>query len=188
MTIFLSALGRGVGTLGFVVMLHGVVRAAHVPSRAYTTADGLAHTVVNRIVGDSRGYFWFCTREGLSRFDGSTFVTYGIDHGLVGAEITDFRAAQESLFDAMKLAAILRHEVAHLESADESRAYELEAAAFRALVGRGPTHFVSRGLAYANELDRRAAAADVRSGLTANASRGAGQKVHVVSAPPPLRH
>ena len=74
--MFLSPLGRALGTLGFVVMLHGVVRAAHVPSRVYTTTDGLAHNVVNRIVGDSRGYFWFCTREGLSRFDGSTFVTY----------------------------------------------------------------------------------------------------------------
>ena len=72
MTFFVSTLGRALRMLGLLVMLTGVTRAAHVPSRVYTTADGLAHNVVNRIVADSHGYLWFCTREGLSRFDGST--------------------------------------------------------------------------------------------------------------------
>jgi ligand-binding sensor domain-containing protein/two-component sensor histidine kinase len=96
--IFFSAFGRALSTLGFVVMLHGVARAEHVPSRVYTTADGLAHNVVNRIVGDSRGYFWFCTREGLSRFDGGAFVNYGIEHGLAGADIEDFLETRDGRY------------------------------------------------------------------------------------------
>ena len=44
----------------------GTTRAERLPSRVFTTADGLANNVVTRIVLDSRGYQWFCTREGLS--------------------------------------------------------------------------------------------------------------------------
>ena len=31
---------------------------------------------------DSRGYLWFCTREGISRFDGYQFRNFGADQGL----------------------------------------------------------------------------------------------------------
>ena len=115
------------------------------------------------------------------------YVHKGFARIYVTSSCPVYRAAQESLFDAMKLAAILRHEMAHLDAADETRAYQVEAAAFRVLVGRGPTHFVSRGLAYANELDRRAAASEARSRLNANASRGSEQEPHVIAARPPLR-
>src|SRR5690349_14495129 len=46
------------------------VRTERLPIRIYATADGLAHNEVNRIVKDARGFLWFCTAEGLSRFDG----------------------------------------------------------------------------------------------------------------------
>jgi ligand-binding sensor domain-containing protein/signal transduction histidine kinase len=52
------------------------------PVRAYTTSDGLAADRVDCIVSDSRGFLWFCTPEGLSRFDGYRFVSYGVDEGL----------------------------------------------------------------------------------------------------------
>jgi streptogramin lyase len=51
--------------------------AERLPVKIYTTADGLGHNSVNRIVRDSRGFLWFCTLEGLSRFDGYSFTTYG---------------------------------------------------------------------------------------------------------------
>ncbi|HEU4390863.1 MAG TPA: two-component regulator propeller domain-containing protein [Blastocatellia bacterium] len=66
------------------------VHAERLPLRTYTTADGLAHNRVNRIVRDSRGFLWFCTGEGLSRFDGYTFVNYGVEQGLPHNEVTDF--------------------------------------------------------------------------------------------------
>jgi ligand-binding sensor domain-containing protein/signal transduction histidine kinase len=52
------------------------------PIKTYTTADGLAADSVNGIVADSRGFLWFCTSEGLSRFDGYRFVSYGVEDGL----------------------------------------------------------------------------------------------------------
>jgi ligand-binding sensor domain-containing protein len=52
------------------------------PVHIYTTADGLAGNTIDRIVRDSRGYLWFCTREGISRFDGYQFRNFGADQGL----------------------------------------------------------------------------------------------------------
>jgi ligand-binding sensor domain-containing protein/two-component sensor histidine kinase len=71
-----------VWTLGWLVLLGGAVRAEQLPIKTYTTADGLAQDCVNRIIRDSRGFLWFCTREGLSRFDGYRFTSYTTDQGL----------------------------------------------------------------------------------------------------------
>ena len=57
------------------------------PIRTYTTADGLAADRIDRIVADSRGFLWFCTSEGLSRFDGNRFVNYAVEEGLPHAVI-----------------------------------------------------------------------------------------------------
>ena len=53
-------------------------RAERLPVRIYTSADGLGSSFINYIMRDSRGFMWFCTRDGLSRFDGSRFVNYRI--------------------------------------------------------------------------------------------------------------
>ena len=60
------------------------------PIRNYTTADGLAADGVGCIVPDSRGFLWFCTAEGLSRFDGYHFVSYGLNEGLPHQVISAF--------------------------------------------------------------------------------------------------
>jgi ligand-binding sensor domain-containing protein/signal transduction histidine kinase len=56
--------------------------AERLPVRSYGLADGLPSTFIEHIVSDSRGLLWFSTRDGLARFDGARFVTYGIDDGL----------------------------------------------------------------------------------------------------------
>jgi ligand-binding sensor domain-containing protein/signal transduction histidine kinase len=65
------------------------VPAQKLPSRTYTIADGLAHDQVDRIVQDSRGFMWFCTLDGLSRFDGYRFTNYGVRDGLPFARVND---------------------------------------------------------------------------------------------------
>lgn len=52
------------------------------PIRSYSTADGLPTDSISDIVADSRGFVWFCTAEGLSRFDGYRFVNFGVADGL----------------------------------------------------------------------------------------------------------
>ncbi|HEV8168903.1 MAG TPA: hypothetical protein VGP59_06130, partial [Pyrinomonadaceae bacterium] len=63
--------------------------AEQLPIRTYTTADGLARDRINKIVSDPRGYLWFCTSDGLSRFDGYEFVNYTTAHGLPHRQVFD---------------------------------------------------------------------------------------------------
>ena len=74
------------------------VRAELLPLKAYTVAEGLAHNEINRIVRDSRGFLWFCTGEGLSRFDGYSFTNYTTDHGLPHRNVTNFLETREGEF------------------------------------------------------------------------------------------
>ena len=54
------------------------LRAERLPVKIYTSADGLGSSFVDAMFRDSRGFMWFCTRDGLSRFDGARFVTFQI--------------------------------------------------------------------------------------------------------------
>lgn len=63
------------------------VCAERLPVRKYTTADGLAGDYIVSIGRDSRGFLWFSSREGLARFDGLRFTTYGLADGLPTAVI-----------------------------------------------------------------------------------------------------
>lgn len=63
--------------------------AQTLPFKNYTTAEGLAHDRANRIVRDSHGFLWFCTGEGLARFDGYEFKNYTQAHGLPHRNVAD---------------------------------------------------------------------------------------------------
>jgi|SRR5215212_8448454 len=53
-------------------------QAERLPVKNYTSADGLCSSFINSLMRDSRGFMWFCARDGLSRFDGARFVTYRV--------------------------------------------------------------------------------------------------------------
>jgi ligand-binding sensor domain-containing protein/two-component sensor histidine kinase len=72
-----------------LLLLASIAQSEQLPIKHYTTADGLAQNAVNRIVRDSRGFLWFCTDEGLSRFDGYTFTNYTTAQGLSHSVIHD---------------------------------------------------------------------------------------------------
>ena len=73
-------------------------RAEHLPLKIYTTADGLPHNEINRIVRDSRGFLWFCTRDGLARFDGYAFTSYGMEQGLPSANVADLLETRDGRY------------------------------------------------------------------------------------------
>jgi ligand-binding sensor domain-containing protein/signal transduction histidine kinase len=68
------------------------------PLRSYTVADGLAQNTINRIYRDNRGFLWFCTAEGLSRFDGAEFTTFGTDQGLPHRNVNDVLETRSGAF------------------------------------------------------------------------------------------
>src|SRR5215207_3734032 len=79
--------------LGGLCLIFGAVCAVfagRLSVKTYTTADGLAHDNVSKIVADSRGFLWFCTDEGLSRFDGYEFKNYTQEQGLPHRSVNDF--------------------------------------------------------------------------------------------------
>ncbi|HEY6331379.1 MAG TPA: two-component regulator propeller domain-containing protein, partial [Blastocatellia bacterium] len=72
--------------------------AEQLPIKTYTVVDGLAQDNVSRIVRDSLGFLWFCTGEGLSRFDGYQFTSYTTDEGLPHRRVNDFLETREGVY------------------------------------------------------------------------------------------
>ena len=65
-----------------LLLAPSLLDASRLPIKTYTTADGLARDYITCIEQDSRGFLWFCTAEGLSRFDGYQFTNYRVEQGL----------------------------------------------------------------------------------------------------------
>lgn len=59
-------------TLGFSYLAHGQSFSFD----NLTKADGLAQNTITDIIEDKRGFMWFATANGLSRFDGYEFINY----------------------------------------------------------------------------------------------------------------
>ena len=74
------------------------VSAQQLPVRTYTTADGLPRDLVLRIVRDSHGFLWFCTGDGLSRFNGYEFTNYGVEDGLPHPFINDLLETRRGVY------------------------------------------------------------------------------------------
>jgi ligand-binding sensor domain-containing protein/signal transduction histidine kinase len=72
------------------LMNAGFVLAEHFPVKTYTAADGLLRDAVTRIKQDSNGFLWFCTADGISRFDGYGFTNFTTDDGLPDRHVNDF--------------------------------------------------------------------------------------------------
>jgi len=87
---------RYAGLLGLLLVMAESVLPEQLPVKPYTIADGLAHDDVNKIVRDSRGFLWFCTADGLSRFDGYRFTNYGVKDGLTQQHVTHLLESRRS--------------------------------------------------------------------------------------------
>ncbi len=66
------------------------ILAERLPIKTYTVADGLLRDNVHKIKQDSRGFMWFCTVEGVSRFDGYAFTNFTTDDGLPDRHVNYF--------------------------------------------------------------------------------------------------
>lgn len=85
-------------TLGLILFMPRNVLGEQLPIKIYTTADGLVSNQINRIVRDSRGFLWFCTEEGLSRFDGYTFTNYTTADGLPHPIVRSFLETRSGVY------------------------------------------------------------------------------------------
>lgn len=84
--------------LPVLLFLQPKLLAEQLPVKIYTIADGLARDYIYRIRQDSRGFIWFCTAEGISRFDGYGFTNYGVADGLPHRVVTDFVETHDGVY------------------------------------------------------------------------------------------
>jgi signal transduction histidine kinase/streptogramin lyase len=77
------------GGLLLVLTWATIGHGERLPVRTYTVADGLLRDTVYKIKQDSRGFLWFCTAEGISRFDGYSFKNFTADDGLPERHVND---------------------------------------------------------------------------------------------------
>lgn len=59
----------------------------------FTVNDGLPSNECYAVIQDSRGYVWVSTDNGVARFDGYEFKTYGLDEGL--GDLVIFRMIED---------------------------------------------------------------------------------------------
>ena len=80
------------------VVMSSLTWAERLPIKTYTTADGLARDQISRIVQDSHGFLWFCTVDGLSRFDGYKFTSYTTASGLPDSVVNDLLETRDGTY------------------------------------------------------------------------------------------
>src|SRR5688572_21079694 len=93
-----AVVGLLLWTVGLLTAGANIVTAERLPVRSYTTADGLPVDFINRIKRDSHGFLWFCTQDGLSKFDGYQFTTYGKEHGLSHPFVNDLLESSDGTY------------------------------------------------------------------------------------------
>lgn len=74
----------------FVLLLASMSNAERLPVKTYNVADGLMRDNVYKIRQDSRGFLWFATADGISRFDGHAFTNFTPEDGLPSRHVKDF--------------------------------------------------------------------------------------------------
>jgi ligand-binding sensor domain-containing protein len=94
----ISRVIRAILSLSLLLAAPRVAISERLPIKTYTTADGLARDHVGRIVRDSHGFLWFCTLDGLSRFDGYNFTSYRVEDGLPFPVVNDILEAGSSTY------------------------------------------------------------------------------------------
>ena len=62
--------------VSLLVSLLSISASIEVRSTHMTTTDGLANNSICYIFQDSKGFIWMGTLNGLSRYDGNSFVTF----------------------------------------------------------------------------------------------------------------
>jgi ligand-binding sensor domain-containing protein len=70
-----------------------LTNAQSVNIRHYTVRDGLPSSIIYRCAQDQRGFMWFGTESGISRFDGKSFRNFSTRDGLTDTEILDIFCA-----------------------------------------------------------------------------------------------
>lgn len=65
---------------------------------SFTTANGLAGNIVQALWEDPQGRIWFGTENGVSRYDGHSWITYRAEDGLLNNNVWSISGSAESVW------------------------------------------------------------------------------------------
>lgn len=131
--------------LALVASLHGKPEV----TSHWTTRDGLPSNGITAMTRTPDGYLWIGTDDGLCRFDGVRFVTFGPENGVPRGHINDLDADAEGrlwITDAERNKHLLQKSVAtpapipagdSLLEGNDGKVYALSPAGLRSLPGGG---------------------------------------------------
>ncbi|HEY7546540.1 MAG TPA: two-component regulator propeller domain-containing protein, partial [Blastocatellia bacterium] len=73
-------------------------RAERLPVKSYSLVEGMPYGQITSIMQDSQGFIWFCTSQGMCRFDGYGFTSYGTKDGLSYPGINDLKQTRNGTY------------------------------------------------------------------------------------------
>jgi ligand-binding sensor domain-containing protein len=79
----------------FLFISISILQAQDPAYNQYTTKDGLSGNTVYCGVQDKKGFLWFGTNQGLSRFDGTRFEHFGVKEGLPDPEVLELFSSSD---------------------------------------------------------------------------------------------
>ncbi len=81
--------------IAIVAVCPSVYSMPDISSSKFMTANGLSDNTVRRVFQDSKGYLWFATLNGLSRYDGYSFTSYVPLDGTLSTKVYQIRDISE---------------------------------------------------------------------------------------------
>src|SRR5579863_2782362 len=78
---------KGIRSLACLLLLPGSTQAQQYVFHAYQQAEGLKNLSVRALATDRSGFLWVGTENGVYRFLGSGFESYGVQQGIAEREI-----------------------------------------------------------------------------------------------------
>ena len=82
-------------TIVLAIFLALNLYARRLPVQVFSTTQGLPRNTATCLVPDANGLLWVCTSEGLARFDGSEFRTFGRLQGLPSSTVLNFLVSKK---------------------------------------------------------------------------------------------
>lgn len=72
------------------VLTASILSGQRLPIRSFSVADGLPGGAVEQVVRDAHGFLWFCTADGMARYNGHGFTRFGPGEGFPTERVQAF--------------------------------------------------------------------------------------------------
>lgn len=82
-----SLRARSIAAIAVCLMAFSIASAQTYRFRVYTSSTGLPSNIIYSLFQDSKGYIWFGTDSGVSRYDGVQYLNFSKESGLPDASV-----------------------------------------------------------------------------------------------------